>query len=268
MLDEYTKRLIELFVDDVLEGDLDNLVSFNLNTIKDHTLYGYAYGGAYCPEQARIVRAIMLAVFGDLWPNVTLDSFIQHEYSVERINFTTYIFGANIGDEYFKGLNKFQEKALKAGSTGKGLNYPSFKSKDELGKAYRAKVGNGDVKIPYMYWDIINNIKVGDIVVVFSSYKDKGKYLHKLYGWGHITSDCIFRMDEDNPIQREVEWHKPQPSEPVIEDRTKNTLYLHKIVGPDAVNIYNLLGITDGKNIPSIKPNGRFWLAGYNREFI
>lgn len=157
----------------------------------------------------------------------------------------------------------FLEKALKAGSTGKGLNYPSFKSKDELGKAYRAKVGNGDVKIPYMYWDIINNIKVGDIVVVFSSYKDKGKYLHKLYGWGRITSDCIFRMDEDNPIQREVEWHKPQPSEPVIEDRTKNTLYLHKIVGPDAVNIYNLLGITDGKNIPSIKPNGRFWLAGY-----
>ena len=108
MLDEYAKRLIELFVEDVLEGDLDNLVSFNLNTIKDNTLYGYAYGGAYCPEQARIVRAIMLAVFGNLWPDITLDSFIQHEYSVERINFTTYIFGANIGDEYFKGLNKFQ----------------------------------------------------------------------------------------------------------------------------------------------------------------
>ncbi len=107
-MDEYTKRLIELFVEDVLEGDLDNLVRFNLNTIKDNTLYGYVYGSAYCPEQARIVRAIMLAVFGDLWPNINLDSFLQYEYSVERINFTSYIFGANICDEYFKGLNRFK----------------------------------------------------------------------------------------------------------------------------------------------------------------
>ena len=157
----------------------------------------------------------------------------------------------------------FTETSLKAGSTGKGLNYPSFNSKEELGKAYRAKVGNGDVKIPYMYWDIIHNIQVGDIVVVFSSYKEKGKYLHKLYGWGRITSDCIFKMDEDNPIQRTVKWHYPLPAEPVIEDRTKNTLYLHRIVGPDANNIINLLGIKDGDNEASIKPNGRFWLAGY-----
>lgn len=157
----------------------------------------------------------------------------------------------------------FAETALKAGSTGKGLNYPSFKSKDELGKAYRAKLGNGDVKIPYMYWDIIHNIKVGDIVVVFSSYKEEGKYLHKLYGWGHITSDCIFKMDEDNPLQRTVEWHFPLPAEPIIEDRTNNTLYLHKIVGPDANNIINLLGINNDGIMTSIKPNGRFWLAGY-----
>ena len=107
MLNEYTRKLIELFVEDYLEGDLDNLVKFNLNTIKDNTLYGYVYGSAYYPEQARIVRAFMLAVFGDLWPDLTLDSIIQHKYSVERINFTTYIFGANICDDYFKGLNKF-----------------------------------------------------------------------------------------------------------------------------------------------------------------
>lgn len=160
--------------------------------------------------------------------------------------------------------NTFSETALKVGSTGKGLDYPSLKTKDDLGKAYRAKVGNGDVKIPYMYWDMIHNIKIGDIVVVFSSHKDSRKQYHKLYGWGRITSDCFFKMDEENPIQREVEWYYPQPSQPVIEDRTKNTLYLHKVEGLDANNIINLLGITKDKKTQAAKTDNRkFWLAGY-----
>lgn len=145
------------------------------------------------------------------------------------------------GDE-----NTFTQNILKVGSSGKGIDYPSFNSKDELGKAYRAHAGNEDVKIPYMYWDMIHNMKIGDIVVVYSSHKERKQPLyHKLYGWGRITSDCYFKMDEDNPIQRNVEWYYPQPTEPVIENRTKNTLYLHRVDGLDANNIITLLGINN-----------------------
>jgi len=159
----------------------------------------------------------------------------------------------------------FAETSLKAGSTGKGLDYPSFKTKDELGNAYREKVGNTDVKIPYMYWDMIHNMKIGDIVVVFSSHKEKGrKAFHKLYGWGRVTSDCYFKMEEENPIRRNIEWYYPQPSKPVIEDRTKNTMYIHKIEGLDADNIIRLLGISNDKATrPSKQEVRSFWLAGY-----
>lgn len=159
----------------------------------------------------------------------------------------------------------FTQNILKAGSSGKGINYPSFKTKDELGKAYRELAGNSDVKIPYMYWDMIRNMKIGDIVVVYSSHKENKKpFYHKLYGWGRITSDCYFKMDEENPIQRNVEWYYPQPAEPVIENRTKNTLYLHKVEGLDAFNIITLMGITDDKKTRPAKTTDRkFWLAGY-----
>lgn len=159
----------------------------------------------------------------------------------------------------------FTQNTLKVGSSGKGIDYPSFKTKDELGNAYRELAGNGDVKIPYMYWDMIRNMKIGDIVVVYSSHKERRQpFYHKLYGWGRITSDCYFRMDEDNPIQRNVEWYYPQPTEPVIENRTKNTLYLHRVEGLDANNIITLLGIAaDKKTRPADTTDRKIWLAGY-----
>ena len=115
--------------------------------------------------------------------------------------------------------NTFTQNILKAGSFGKGLDYSVCKTKEELGKAYRNIVGNTDVKIPYAYWDFIHNVKVGDIVVVFSAHKKK---YHKLYGWGCFNSDVKYVMEDDNPIQREVEWNYPQPSEPIEETKTKN----------------------------------------------
>lgn len=190
---------------------------------------------------------------------IPVKSFIDLSYGAWIVSTETPCVWMWFGNE-----NTFSETALKAGSTGKGLDYPSLRTKDDLGKAYRDKVGNGDVKIPYMYWDMIHNIKIGDIVVVFTSHKDGRKQYHKLYGWGRIKSDCFFKMDDENPIQREVEWYNPQPSQPVSEDRTKNTLYLHKVEGLDAYNIISLLGITkDKKTQPAKNENRKFWLAGY-----
>ena len=154
-----------------------------------------------------------------------------------------------------------KQNILKAGSFGKGIDYPSFKSKEELGKAYRNSVGNTDVKIPYAYWDFIHNVKEGDLVVVFSAHKKK---LHKLYGWGRFSSDVSFVMEDENPIQREVEWNYPQPSEPIEETKTKNDMFFHKVEGIEAANIIRLLGIHDVKASPSTSTSPNYWLVGYS----
>lgn len=157
--------------------------------------------------------------------------------------------------------NTFTQNILKAGSFGKGLDYSVCKTKEELGKAYRNIVGNTDVKIPYAYWDFIHNVKVGDIVVVFSAHKKK---YHKLYGWGCFNSDVKYVMEDDNPIQREVEWNYPQPSEPIEETKTKNDMFFHKIEGIEADNIIRLLGISNNKISPSNSLHPNYWLVGFS----
>lgn len=130
------------------------------------------------------------------------------------------------------------------GSSAKGkLVFSSYDSEDNLVKAYQEVVGNKDTSIPDMYWKLMKEVKIGDVVVVFDS-KGKGKSLyHELYGWGVITSDVIYDYDDDNPIHRNVEWHLPLPQIPIQENRTKNTRFLHEVKGIDAANIIQLLGI-------------------------
>ena len=151
---------------------------------------------------------------------------------------------------------------IRMGSDAKGkLDFSSFKSKKALGNAYRDIVGNTDVDVPNMYWQLMKDVKPGDIVVVFDSKKEKGsKVSHLLYGWGRVSSDVIYDNSDDNPIHRKIEWHKPLPQEPIKEDMTSNTRYFHEVKGVEADNIMNLLGINE-EDIMSTKKN--YWLAGY-----
>jgi len=163
------------------------------------------------------------------------------------------------------GGNTFSQSTLKAGSSAKGqLDFASFTSKDALGAAYRDAVGNTDVKIPYAYWDFISKVKTGDIVVVFGTRKQSGSQYHQLYGWGRFTSECIFDQNDENPIQRTVEWHQPHLEEPVIEKKTKNDIFFHLVEGIEADNIIRLLQIS-GDYKPSIpSPERKYWLVGYS----
>ena len=142
----------------------------------------------------------------------------------------------------------FARDHIRMGSSAKGmLDFSSFKSKKDLGDAYRDVVGNTDVSLPDMYWKLMNEVKVGDIVVVFDSNKHGKAFYHQLYGWGKVTSDVIYDYDDDNPIHRNVEWHLPLPNTPIKETGTKNTLYFHEVKGIEAANIIELLGInTEG----------------------
>ncbi len=144
------------------------------------------------------------------------------------------------------GKETFKLNIIKMGSSAKGLvDFASLKNKDELLNAYRAAAKKDDGKIPHAYWEFIKNVKKGDIVVVFHAPKSKGKTIHQLFGWGRFSSDCMFVKDDENPIQRKVKWHSPQPSEAITEKKTKNTMFFHLVEGIEADNIIRLLHITD-----------------------
>lgn len=161
---------------------------------------------------------------------------------------------------YKKYDDAFSFDVIKMGSSAKGqLDFSTFKSKKALGDAYRLISGNTDVAIPDMYWKLMKEVKVGDIVVVFDSVKGGRKVNHDLYGWGRITSDVFFDNDNENPIQRKVEWHRPLPDSPIRETKTSNTRYFHEVTGIEAANITDLLGIND----TDMNINKNYWLAGY-----
>lgn len=142
------------------------------------------------------------------------------------------------------GTETFLQDTLKAGSSAKGLvDFKACDSKESLRNAYRAAAGNTDVKIPNAYWDFMSRVKPNDIVVVFSSQKQSGSQFHLLYGWGRFTSECFYKKEEENPLQRTVEWNFPYPETPVIDKKTKNSLFFHLVEGIEADNIIRLLGI-------------------------
>ena len=161
---------------------------------------------------------------------------------------------------YKKYDDTFSFDVIKMGSSAKGqLDFSTFKSKKALGDAYRQISDNTDVAIPDMYWKMIKEVKIGDIVVVFDTVKGGRKISHKLYGWGRITSDVIFNQNDENSIQRKVKWHMPLPESPINETETSNTRYFHEVTGIGAANIIELLGI-DGSAMNASK---NYWLAGY-----
>lgn len=142
------------------------------------------------------------------------------------------------------GTETFLQDTLKVGSSAKGLvDFKACDSKESLRNAYRAAAGNTDVKIPNAYWDFMSRVKPNDIVVVFSSQKQSGSQFHLLYGWGRFTSECFFKNEDDNPLQRTVEWNIPYLKTPVIDKKTKNSMFFHLVEGIEADNIIRLLGI-------------------------
>ena len=151
------------------------------------------------------------------------------------------------GDE-----NTFLKTEIRCGSSAKGLlKFETYKNKKELSNDYQNVIGNDDISIPLMYWQFLKEMKVGDIVVVFSTRKENGSQYHLLYGWGRISSDVELDYSDENPMSRNVEWCSYRPSTPVIDRKNRNAIYSHKIEGDKAAYIMNLLKynkMADSKN--------------------
>lgn len=133
-------------------------------------------------------------------------------------------------------------------------DYSKFKTKLELGDAYRSAKNNTDVRVPYSYWHFIKEVKVGDIIVVFENrIKSKSNH-HLLYGWGIITSELINDIDSENPLQRRVEW-KEILEEPIEDKKTKNSMFFHGTTKEEADNIKVLLNIAQQSTQNSTSDN-------------
>lgn len=100
--DVYALRLVNEFVKEVLQGDVNKLSTFDFSTISDNKKYGDMQ-----LARAPIVRAIMALVFNDAWPTLNVDNLIHYTYWCDSINHFQQLFGANILDQYFKGMQKF-----------------------------------------------------------------------------------------------------------------------------------------------------------------
>lgn len=143
----------------------------------------------------------------------------------------------------------FKNPVIEMGnSVSSGLkDYSSFTSIEELGDRFRKVKGNTDVKVPYAYWQFIKDVKIGDVVAVFSNKIMYGKNSHVIYGWGVITSEIINDVESENPLQRKVEW-KRIFEEPVLDNKTRNSMFFHGTTKDQAEHIRQLLSITEQQN--------------------
>lgn len=97
----YAIRLLKEFIAEKLDGDINKLKDFDLSTLKEESKYG-----DYDISRANIAKAVMSLAFGGEWPELNVDSINHYDYRLEPICHYQNIFGANIMDKYFKGLQK------------------------------------------------------------------------------------------------------------------------------------------------------------------
>ena len=103
----YAKALIQDFIKDKLDGDIHRLVTFDFGTLIEDKKYGDCKGFAFSVDRCNIVKAIISIVFADVWPELNQYNIERYKYLCNGINNTQYLFGANIMDKFFKGMEKF-----------------------------------------------------------------------------------------------------------------------------------------------------------------
>lgn len=138
---------------------------------------------------------------------------------------------------------KNEQDYLECGSSAKTIkDFSTYKTKNALRKAYQKDVGNNDLKIPDAYWSFLNEVSVGDIVVIFDPKKGNGKQYHLLHGWGVFTSDCFINESNDNPMRRDVQWRSFLKI-PKQNEEMSNSIFFQGTTDEQALHIKELLNI-------------------------
>ena len=100
--DVHALRTVRSFVEKYLDGDVRKLRDFDLSKLKEDG----TYGNVDVPK-SDVVKSILALVFSDSWPGLTVDAIESYEYSCSQMIHFQNLFGSNILDQYFKGMEKF-----------------------------------------------------------------------------------------------------------------------------------------------------------------
>ncbi len=101
--DEFALKLVKEFITEELNGDIYKLKSYDFRNIKNKE----KYGGSEMLERSDIMRSIMVLAFGDVWPELNMDNVEHYKYLCGTINSPNYLMGANILDQYLKGMQNW-----------------------------------------------------------------------------------------------------------------------------------------------------------------
>lgn len=107
-------NLLRDFIKEKLDGNINNLRTYNLKTLADYRKYGENFF-----ERSPIVKALMSLAFGNVWQGLSVDAITKGRFECDCINKYQNLFGINMCDQYFKGMQKFnptsaqQQRAMK-----------------------------------------------------------------------------------------------------------------------------------------------------------
>lgn len=105
--DVFAIRLLSEFIKEKLDGDIENLVNYDFQELKEDRKYGDCKGYSFSVEKSIIVKSIMSLVFSDAWNGLSVDALNNYEYEIDMIQKYVPLLGGNILDEYFMILSKF-----------------------------------------------------------------------------------------------------------------------------------------------------------------
>ena len=107
------KYLIHDFIEERLQGNLNELVRFDFAQLRSDKKYGVSRGHSFDCDNTNLSKAIYLLVFEDVWNDLTYLSLENGMYRGDTINSFNTTFGKTVATGGFAGLNRFKpEKGL------------------------------------------------------------------------------------------------------------------------------------------------------------
>lgn len=98
--------LLRDFVKEKLGGDIHKLRTYDFSSLDDDRKYGSTYH-----TRAPIVKAVMSVAFCDVWPELSMDKIDHGPYECAVVQTYQNLFGINMCDQYFKGMQYFKPSA-------------------------------------------------------------------------------------------------------------------------------------------------------------
>lgn len=101
-------KLIQSFVEERLDGNLDKLATYELTNLRNDEVYGNP-GRYFDPDDTELMRAIYCVVFENAWPNIS-ENIKAYKLRGDTLNTFATMFGRISGDylpELHPGLDKY-----------------------------------------------------------------------------------------------------------------------------------------------------------------